>query len=262
MEAINLVLTYVKLQCHELRATNTPRTHIPLLPNLGVLQSPLSPWSLPLPQIPSKPLPVSSPVPVSPPPLPASPTYPLRYRAAMIRLRAEKPSTSHPLPLSTPPSGTLPLLPIPLPTPSPPLLLPSTNCRAGAPMTDDTELGRQMTEFATMVKHDTDEIYRRLDEAQDARVREAKLSREAWGQPMDASDIARSEVRALRTTVLAQQTEIAGLRPADPTLQAQLVETLALLRTLQTHVTVLQSQQGPASGPAQPEIPEEAGSSS
>ncbi|GKB16386.1 hypothetical protein Tco_0850309 [Tanacetum coccineum] len=51
--------------------------------------SPLSPWSSPLPQIPSPPLPVSSPVPVSPPPLPASPTYPLGYRAAMIWQRAE-----------------------------------------------------------------------------------------------------------------------------------------------------------------------------
>ncbi|GKE54535.1 hypothetical protein Tco_1489691 [Tanacetum coccineum] len=84
----------------------------------------------------------------------------------LIRLRAESPSTSHPLPLpspivlphtrasvammriaapstyilaprsgilpsETPPSGTPPLLPIPLPTPSPPLLLPSTDCRAG-----------------------------------------------------------------------------------------------------------------------------------
>ncbi|GKE46902.1 hypothetical protein Tco_1478160 [Tanacetum coccineum] len=48
----------------------------------------------------------------------------------MIRLRAEAPSTSHPLPSSTPPSGTPPLLPIPLPTSSPPLLLPSTVCRA------------------------------------------------------------------------------------------------------------------------------------
>ncbi|GJZ25676.1 RNA-directed DNA polymerase, eukaryota [Tanacetum coccineum] len=34
-------------------------------------------------------------------------------------------------PLETPPSGTPALLPIPLPTPSPPLLLPSTDCRAG-----------------------------------------------------------------------------------------------------------------------------------
>ncbi|GKF05659.1 hypothetical protein Tco_0036327, partial [Tanacetum coccineum] len=110
--------------------------------------------------------PVSSPLHVSSPLLPASPTYPLGYRAAMIRLRAESPSTSHPLPLpspivlphtkasmammraiapstyilapqswilpsETPPSGTPPLLPIPLPTPLLHLLLPSTDCRAG-----------------------------------------------------------------------------------------------------------------------------------
>ncbi|GJX10154.1 hypothetical protein Tco_0200013 [Tanacetum coccineum] len=122
--------------------------------------SPLSLWSSPLPQIPSPPLPVSSPVPISPLPLPASPTYPLGYRAAMIRLRVEAPSTSHLLPLPSPivlprtkasvamlraiapstyilaprleapPFGTPPLLPIPLPTPSPSLLPPSTNHRA------------------------------------------------------------------------------------------------------------------------------------
>ncbi|GKC62792.1 hypothetical protein Tco_1095390 [Tanacetum coccineum] len=80
--------------------------------------SPFSPWSSPLPQIPSPPLPlILSPLPVSSPP-PASPTYPLAYRAAMIRLRAEAPSTSHsPLPhiilshtrADTPPLGTPPL---------------------------------------------------------------------------------------------------------------------------------------------------------
>ncbi|GKG28072.1 hypothetical protein Tco_0406399, partial [Tanacetum coccineum] len=83
--------------------------------------SPLSLWSSPLSQIPSPPLQVS-------PPPPASPTYPLGYKAAMIRLRAEAPSTSHsPLPYiilshtradtplsGTPPSGTPPILPIPL----------------------------------------------------------------------------------------------------------------------------------------------------
>ncbi|GKC90369.1 hypothetical protein Tco_1151018, partial [Tanacetum coccineum] len=57
--------------------------------------SPLSPWSSPLPQIPSPPLLVSLPVHVSPTPLPASPTYPLGYKAAMIRQRAESPFTSH-----------------------------------------------------------------------------------------------------------------------------------------------------------------------
>ncbi|GKG60528.1 hypothetical protein Tco_0612129, partial [Tanacetum coccineum] len=66
----------------------------------------------------------------------------------------------------------------------------------------------------------------------------------------------------LWTTVLAQQTEIGALRTADRTRQAQLMETLILMRTLQTQVTALQSQQGLASGPTQPEVPKEAGSSS
>ncbi|GJZ09635.1 hypothetical protein Tco_0543918 [Tanacetum coccineum] len=78
--------------------------------------SPLSPWSSPLPQIPSSPLPlipslslpvspplpVSSPVHVLSPSPPASPIRPLGYRAAMIRLRAEAASTSHSLPLPPP----------------------------------------------------------------------------------------------------------------------------------------------------------------
>nr|GEW49438.1 reverse transcriptase domain-containing protein [Tanacetum cinerariifolium] len=120
---------------------------IPTLP-----PSPLTSYSSPLPQMPS-------------PPLPASPTHPLEYRAAMIWLRAESPSTSHPLPLplpppillphtrastammrvaapstyilaprsETPPLGIPPLLPIPLPTSSPPLLLPSIDRRADVP---------------------------------------------------------------------------------------------------------------------------------
>ncbi|GJW68355.1 hypothetical protein Tco_0122779 [Tanacetum coccineum] len=111
----------------------------------------------------------------------------------------------------------------------------------GAPATDDTELGQHMTEFATRVRQDTNEIYGRLDYAQDdrslmsgqfnmllrercahahtARLIEAetRLSREAWGRSMDASDIARSEVMALRTTVLAQHVEIGALRTADRT---------------------------------------------
>ncbi|GKC63209.1 hypothetical protein Tco_1095807 [Tanacetum coccineum] len=225
----------------------------------------------------------------------------------MIRLRAESPSTSHTLPLPSPivlphtrafvamiraatpstkilasrseapPSGTPPLLPIPLPTPSPPLLLPSTDCRAGVfevtllprkrlyislgPRYEVGESSSTPTARPTRgfradygfvgtldddIRQDIDEIYVRLDDAQDDRSlmsgrlnmlhrdrrahartarlmeTEAILSREAWVQSMDASDIARSE----------------------------------------TQVTALQSQQGPSSSPAQTEIPEEAGSSS
>ncbi|GJV31278.1 hypothetical protein Tco_1391678 [Tanacetum coccineum] len=91
--------------------------------------SPLSPWSSPLPHIPSpllppilSPLPVSPPLPVSSPP-PASLIRPLGYRAAMIRLRVEALSTSHSLPLP-------PLLPILIPTSLPPLHLLSIDRRA------------------------------------------------------------------------------------------------------------------------------------
>ncbi|GJQ88973.1 putative reverse transcriptase domain-containing protein [Tanacetum coccineum] len=331
--------------------------------------SPLSPWLSTLPYIPSPPLPVPSLVPVSPPPLPASPTYPLGFRAAMNQQRAESLSTSHSLPLpppiilsytrayvammrvvapstyilasrsKTPPSGTPPLLPIPLPTPSPPLLLPSTDRRAdrpelclpprkrlcialglryevdesssaptarptggfradygffatlddeirrdperdvgygitdtwdemlvdmpGAPATDDSELGQWMTNFVTTVRQDTDEIYGRLDDVQDDRSlmssrlnmlvkerpcscshclphgKEARLSRKPGEHRMDASDTARSKVRALRTTILAQQMKIAALRAADCARQAQLVETLRLMSILQTQARTI-----------------------
>ncbi|GJT08337.1 hypothetical protein Tco_0842799 [Tanacetum coccineum] len=40
----------------------------------------------------------------------------------------------------------------------------------GAPVTDETELGRRMTNLVTTVRQDTDEIYGRLDEAQEARA--------------------------------------------------------------------------------------------
>ncbi|GJR01964.1 hypothetical protein Tco_0524948, partial [Tanacetum coccineum] len=256
--------------------------------------SPLTPLSSPLPQIPSPPFPVSPPLPISPSPLPASPTHPLGYRAAMIRLKAESPSTFHPLPLPPPiilprtrasmvmmravapstyylepPSGMPPLLPILLPTSSPPLLIPSTDRRAEVPEAElppqkrlyiapgpryeigeilsaptarpirgfrryygfvatldaeircdlDREIGQRMTDFVTTVRQDTDEIYGRLRDAQDARSlmsdhlnllrrdrhshartarlmeSEARLSCEAWVQSMDASDTARSETQ-------------------------------------------------------------------
>nr|GEW71785.1 hypothetical protein [Tanacetum cinerariifolium] len=197
---------------------------IPTLP-----PSLLTLYSSPLPQIPSSPLLTSL-------------THPLGYRAVMIWLRAESPSTSHPLPLpphivllytresmemmivvtpstyilaprsKTPPSGTPLLLPIQLPTLLPYLPLPFTDHRADVPevtlpprkrlciairprfkircnpnreigygitevsedpdeiaveipMTDVAELSQRMTDFVTTVRQDTDEIYRRLDDA-------------------------------------------------------------------------------------------------
>ncbi|GKE96604.1 hypothetical protein Tco_1581459, partial [Tanacetum coccineum] len=160
--------------------------------------SPLFPWSSPLPQIPSPPLPpILSPLPLRVEALSTSHSPPPHI--ILSHTRADTP------PSSTPPSGTPPLLPIPLPTSSPPLHLLSTDHRAdipevtlpprkrlgialgprykvgksssspttrppgGAPTTDDTELGRRMTEFSTRVRQDTDEIYMRLDDEQSER---------------------------------------------------------------------------------------------
>ncbi|GJX98457.1 hypothetical protein Tco_0355476 [Tanacetum coccineum] len=254
----------------------------------------------------------------------------------MIRLRAEAPSTSHSPPphiilshtrADTPPSGTPPFLPIPLPTSSPPLHLLSSDRRAyrpkvtlpprkrlgialdlryeigesssaatarppggfradygfvatiekeimwglerdvgygitdtwdemlvdmsGAPAIDDTELGRRMTEFTTRVRQDTDEIYTRLDDEQTERQlmagrlnmqykdrrahacttrlmeAEARMSQEAWGRTMDASDLALAEVMSLRTQVVAQQAVITKLEAADCVRQAAITEMLA-----------------------------------
>nr|GFA20488.1 hypothetical protein [Tanacetum cinerariifolium]GFA30450.1 hypothetical protein [Tanacetum cinerariifolium] len=289
--------------------TITPTADSPEVDRLLAIPTPpllpLTPLSSPLPRIPSPLFPVpspvtsySSPLPHIPsPPLPTSLTdagAPLGYRAAMIPLRAESPSTSHPLPLfivllrtrasmvmmravapSTyilaPRSGTPPLLPIPLHASPLPLLLPFTDYRADVPEvmlspqkrlwisfgprfeadeclsaparhtrgfradysfvgTLDAEIRRDPDmeiDFVTTVRQDTNEIYGRLDDAQDDRLlmsgqlnllrrdrrshahtarlieSEARGSREAWVQSMDASDMARSEVRALRTMVLA-----------------------------------------------------------
>ncbi|GJZ49903.1 hypothetical protein Tco_0604093 [Tanacetum coccineum] len=135
---------------------------------------------------------------------------------------------------------------------------------------------------------DTDEIYTRLDDEQSGRQllagrlnmlfrdrrahartarlmeTEARMSREAWGRSMDASDLAGTEVISLRTTVLAQQLEIRELQSADRRRQTVITEMLAvdrrrqkqltkelkLIKRLQTQMAEFERQQGPAKGPA------------
>nr|GEX42663.1 putative reverse transcriptase domain-containing protein [Tanacetum cinerariifolium] len=92
----------------------------------------VSPTSYPLPPF-LMPLPIFTPL---PPPLPI--ILP-RTKASMVLMRSATPSTIILAPLlRTPPIGTPPLLPIPLPTSSfpLPLLLSSTSCREGIPEAD------------------------------------------------------------------------------------------------------------------------------
>nr|GEX10407.1 reverse transcriptase domain-containing protein [Tanacetum cinerariifolium] len=203
-----------------------------LLDILSPPPSPLSPWSSSLSKIPS-PLPqILSPlVHVSSPPVPASPTYPLGYRATMIQLADDTSSTSHLLPSTCVSEVTLP--------PQMRLCIAlglryevsesSSAPTGGAPVIDDTELARRMTDFVTTVRQDTNEIYGRLDDAHDDKsLMSDQLNMLSRDKSIDASDTARSEVTTLQTTVLAHQVEIAGLRAADHTRQAQLTKTLRL----------------------------------
>ncbi|GKB98525.1 hypothetical protein Tco_0984662 [Tanacetum coccineum] len=79
-----------------------------------------------------------------------------------------------------------------------------------APATDEIELGRRD----------------RCAHARTARLMEikARISREAWGRSMDASDLACTEVMTLRTQVVAQWSEIAELWAADRRRQTRLTE--------------------------------------
>ncbi|GJX61557.1 hypothetical protein Tco_0294457 [Tanacetum coccineum] len=161
-------------------------------------------------------------------------------------------------------------------------------------------VNQRVTELVTTVDQEDEIIYSQLDDARydrallRARVNmlyrdrpfhrrtallieeEARLSHAAWARSMDACDQVHSEGISLRTTVMAQQSEITELQAADRRRQSvisdllkadyrrqrQLVEALKIVKSLKTQMIELQRQQGPAKDPAEPELPEEASSSS
>ncbi|GJT64345.1 hypothetical protein Tco_1015825 [Tanacetum coccineum] len=252
--------------------------------------------SIPAP-IPSQPLPpIPSPsLPVSPPPV--SLIRPLGYRAAMIRLRAEAASTSYSLPLPPPIilSHTRPIAPS---SGTPPLLLLSTNCREDRPESSSAAAARPVGGLradygfvATMdkeIRRDperdvgyeiTDSWDEIVETLQGAPVNDEQSGRQllvGWINMLFRDRRAHAQVMSLRTTVLAQQSQIRELQSADRKRQTvitemlstdhmrqkQLTEALKLIKRLQTHMAEFKRQQGPAKGPARPELPEEAGSSS
>ncbi|GKE53480.1 hypothetical protein Tco_1488636 [Tanacetum coccineum] len=248
--------------------------------------SPLSPWSSPLPQIPSLPLPpipspslpVSSPVPVLSPSPPASPicialgpAYEVgeSSSAAAARpaggLRAEygfiatmdreirhDPERDVGFEINDSWDEIVETL-------------------QGAPVSTDTELGRHMTSFETRVRQDTYEIYTRLDDEQSQRQllagRHNMLFRDrrAHAQVMSLRTIVlaqQSEIRELQSADRRRQTVISEMLAADYRWQKQLTEAHKLIKRLRTQMAEFERQQGPAKGPAQLELSEDAGSSS
>nr|GEU43782.1 reverse transcriptase domain-containing protein [Tanacetum cinerariifolium] len=158
-------------------------------------------------------------------PLPLPPAIVLPHtRASMAMMRVDAPSTyilAHRLEIL--PSGTPPLLPIPLPTSSPPLLLPSTDHRADVSRAD---YGFVVTLDAEIRRDPDTEIDDRLlmsgqlnslhkDRRSDARTgrlmeSEAKASCEAWTQ-MVALD---SQQRPARDPAHPDVTDEAGIADA------------------------------------------------
>ncbi|GJV52193.1 hypothetical protein Tco_1447934 [Tanacetum coccineum] len=194
-------------------------------------------------------------------------------RASMVMMRVAAPSTYILASRSeTPPSGTPPLLPIPLPTPSPPLLLTSTDYRASvsevgesssAPTARPTGEFRRDYSFVSTLDDEIrveseDEIYERLDDAQDDRSLMSGqlnlLCRDRRAHARTAK-LMKSEARLSHEA----WTEIGDLWVADRRRQIQLTKALTLLRTLQTQIATLQSQQTPTRDPTHPDVPEEAG---
>nr|GEV26310.1 hypothetical protein [Tanacetum cinerariifolium] len=215
-----------------------------------------------------KPIPFPSETEIPSPPLPTrlpDAGAPLGYRAAMIRLRAESPFTSHPL--SLPPPIVLPhtrasMVMMRVAAPSNYILAPRSGiltlgtppskwlCIALGPRFKVRECSSAPTARPTRGFkedygfEDPDEIAKEipmtdvaeLDRRSYARrtilmKSEARASHEAWVQSMDASNAACSEAQTL-------------------------------LRTLQAQMVALQSQQKPTGDPTHPDVPEEASSSS
>ncbi|GJU18202.1 putative ribonuclease H-like domain-containing protein [Tanacetum coccineum] len=140
--------------------------------------------------------------PLFPTSLPVSPIRPLGYRAAMIRLRAKTPSTSHPLPLPTS-SPLLQLLSSDHRTDMPEITLPPRK-RLGIDLGLRYELGESLSAATTRpiggrrIDYRQTQIYQSVETLVDdsqyhyetARLldQEALVSREAWGRLHEAAD--------------------------------------------------------------------------
>ncbi|GJY48911.1 hypothetical protein Tco_0438867 [Tanacetum coccineum] len=204
--------------------------------------SPLSPWSSPLPQIPFPPLPsipspslpLSLPLRVSALP-PASPISPTSSPPLLLpsNRREDK------LEVTLPPRKRLGIALGPRyeveESSSAAAARPTRGLRADYSFvaTMDREIMRDLErDVGYGITDSWDEIVEAIDwraHARTARLMEteARMSREAWGRSIDASDLARAEVISLRTQVVAQQAVITELQAADRRRQAVIIEMLA-----------------------------------
>ncbi|GJV77102.1 hypothetical protein Tco_1508686 [Tanacetum coccineum] len=276
-----------------------PREEVERLLALTTLPpSPLTPLSSPLPQIPSPPLPIPSPPPNSPThiEIPES-CLPLRKRvrfasptpshevgesSAAGAARQDRPTIARDDPYSIAREDLYGFVDV---VDVPPRC--STSRELDYDITDTWDdlvgaideiapttlegVNQRVTDLATIVEQETTSMYGIMEDAQDDRSqlrgrvnllyrirphirrlavmieREAKMAREAWG--------IQGCLSAMHVSMLCHDYY-------DHKRQVQLTKTLRLLKGLQTQMVEFQRQHGPAKGPAQPDAPGEAGSSS
>ncbi|GJR05108.1 hypothetical protein Tco_0528092 [Tanacetum coccineum] len=87
-------------------------------------------------------------------------------------------------------------------------------------------VNQRVIELSSTVDQEDEIIYSHLDDETYALLieEEARLSRAAWARSMDTCDQVHSEGMSLRTTVMAQQSEISELRAADQRRQTVISE--------------------------------------
>nr|GFA22130.1 hypothetical protein [Tanacetum cinerariifolium]GFA22652.1 hypothetical protein [Tanacetum cinerariifolium] len=176
------------------------------------LPSPLSLLSSPLPQIPSPPLPLLSPPPTDP-----------TYEEAPLGYRIGESSAAAAARLREPVRDDL-------------YRFMDTVKRGEGSMPATREVGYGITntwdDFVGAIQETTPTIVDGVNQRGEARA-----SRTAWTQSMDANDAVHSGVIALRTQVSAQQTKIVDLQAADCRFQNTVGTQQEEIRELQTQLT-------------------------
>ncbi|GKA72774.1 putative reverse transcriptase domain-containing protein [Tanacetum coccineum] len=112
-----------------------------------------------------------------------------------------------------------------------------------APMTLG-EVNTRVTELAELHEHDTQDLYAILEDAQEGRNR---ISQRAWGHAMGLSQAVHSELQTHReqvhkTRFQMQQAEMAELRETDRRRQAQMAETLRVMRDIMRDMVDMQAE--------------------
>nr|GEW55706.1 hypothetical protein [Tanacetum cinerariifolium] len=93
-------------------------------------------------------------------------------------------------------------------------------------------VNQRVTDLSTVFEQETTIIYGIMKDAQDD-----QMACEAWGQSMDASDNARSDVMSLRTTLVAHHALILDLQAADRRRQGVIKELLVADHKRQVQLT-------------------------